>query len=126
MGDCVVTHDLEGDAMQRHPRSSTSFWKQDVTALIAVAIYITLAFSAVQAWSFLSEEANAFDSNFSRAHTPVPDRTVHLQAPSAQEHENAMVNGASPDQGFLPRRHGTIACAATASDCNAWNTMLPK
>jgi hypothetical protein len=50
--------------MQPHShRKPTSFLNQDIVALVAVASYIALTFLVVQAWSFLSEEANAFVSN---------------------------------------------------------------
>jgi hypothetical protein len=109
--------------MQRHRRLPTSFWKQDVTALIAVAIYIVLAFSVVQAWSFLSEAANAFDTNVAQA--PVP-RTMNMRALSAQDSDRATstVDSASPDPNTQHR--GMIACGAIASDCEMLGTMLPE
>jgi hypothetical protein len=55
--------------MQLDPRrKSIPFWKQDVVALFLILIYITSAFGAMQAWSFLSDRANAFVSNVEPIH----------------------------------------------------------
>jgi len=41
----------------------TPLWKQDAAALIAVIIYLALAFCVMQLWSILSDQANAFANN---------------------------------------------------------------
>jgi hypothetical protein len=56
--------------MQAHPRRPTSVLKQNISALVAVASYIALAFLLIRAWNFLSEEANAFISNVEYLGTP--------------------------------------------------------
>lgn len=49
--------------MRLNPRrNATPFWKQDVAALLAIAMYLALAYGAVRAWGFLSDQANAFTS----------------------------------------------------------------
>jgi len=39
-------------------RKLVPFWKQDTAALIAVVVYLVLAFCVTQGWSFLSEQAD--------------------------------------------------------------------
>jgi len=48
--------------MQAHLRKRILFWKQDIAAMVLVAIYIALAFLLMLTWSYLSEQANAFVS----------------------------------------------------------------
>ena len=41
-------------------RKETSFWKQDVLVILAVALYLVLALGVVQIWSILSHQGDAF------------------------------------------------------------------
>ena len=53
--------------MRPHPlRKSPSFWKQNLAALVLVAIYIGLTLLVVLAWNYLSGKADAFVSDAKR------------------------------------------------------------
>jgi hypothetical protein len=41
-------------------RNKPAWWKQDLFVALAVAIYLALGFGAVQIWSVLSHQADAF------------------------------------------------------------------
>ena len=51
----------EGDMIQaKQRRRETAFWKQDVLVILAIALYLALAFGVVQIWSILSHQGDAF------------------------------------------------------------------
>jgi hypothetical protein len=116
--------------MQPHQlRKPRSFLKQDIVALVAIAIYVALAFLVVEGWGSLSEEANAFVSNVKRITTVTAAHTVGSPAPAANEASSpdskAIVT--APDQNSRPEEHGIMACArAIASNCDEIKRMLPE
>jgi hypothetical protein len=114
--------------MRYNPRyKQTSFWKQDVGALVAVAIYIALAFLVFQTWTFLSENADAFVSDVQRINGPELARPTDWRAPIANEAQSLDDETIKRDSDQNIDSLPPIACGmAIASDCEEMKMMLPE
>jgi hypothetical protein len=92
---------LEENSMRPRLNTALSFWKQDITALALVAIYVTLAFLIASAWSYLSDEANAYVSDAQRIDRQELADTVRFQLPAAINTKNstAEIAGVKSNEG---------------------------
>jgi hypothetical protein len=118
VGDCIATTG-END-MRLKPRLSMLFCRQDAAALIAVAIYIAVAVLLVQAWSVLSDNANAFDRDLSHANTAAPAPAIHAPTERRQKQSGRPQRADPPHQGIL-------ACdIAVAPSCETLKGFLPE